>query len=206
MAATHDRDIREPLFEFLESFMGKIRIFEEKTMGRTRADVLMITEDLLYGLEIKSDADTYVRLERQIGDYNKFCDRNYVVIGSSHANSIEEHVPEWWGIITTEYDENGRLDFYILRRPVLSPRPDIKRKLKRQMGFLWRPELNHLLELNNLPKYSGKSKRFIMEALIERVDGDILKRQCLNELFERDYEKSLAEIESYKQEKARKQK
>ncbi len=31
-----DKDIREPLFEFLEDTYGKIRIIEEKTMGRSR--------------------------------------------------------------------------------------------------------------------------------------------------------------------------
>ncbi len=41
----HDKDIREPLFDFLEETYGKIRILEEKTTGRSRADVVMITEE-----------------------------------------------------------------------------------------------------------------------------------------------------------------
>lgn len=41
----YDADIREPLFEFLEETYGKIRIFEEKIMGRSRADVVMVTEE-----------------------------------------------------------------------------------------------------------------------------------------------------------------
>ena len=58
----YDRNIREPLFEFLEETYGKIRILEEKRTGSARADVVMITPKLLYGIEIKSDADTYARL------------------------------------------------------------------------------------------------------------------------------------------------
>ena len=58
-----DKDIREPLFDFLEETYGKVRILEEKTMGKSRADVVMVTPDALYGIEIKSDADTYARLE-----------------------------------------------------------------------------------------------------------------------------------------------
>ena len=54
----YDRDIREPLFDFLEETYGKIRILEEKMMGRSRADAVMVTADALYGIEIKSDADT----------------------------------------------------------------------------------------------------------------------------------------------------
>ena len=35
-----DRDIREPLFDFLEETYGKVRIIEEKTMGNSRADIV----------------------------------------------------------------------------------------------------------------------------------------------------------------------
>ena len=62
----YDKDIREPLFDFLEEVYGKIRIIEEKTVGKSRADVVMVTPGLLCGIEIKSDADTYARL-KQIG-------------------------------------------------------------------------------------------------------------------------------------------
>jgi len=44
----HDRDIREPLFEFLEDSFGKIRILEEKTMGRSRADIEEIARFLAH--------------------------------------------------------------------------------------------------------------------------------------------------------------
>ena len=68
----YDRDIREPLFDFLEERYGKIRILEEKIIGGARADLIMITPGLLYGIEIKSDADTYTRLKRQTEYYNLF--------------------------------------------------------------------------------------------------------------------------------------
>lgn len=92
-----DKDIREPLYEFLEGDFGKIRIIEEKTMGRSRADIVMITDDALVGLEIKSDADTYARLSRQVKDYDRFFEKNIVVVGTKHAMHIEEHVPQYWG-------------------------------------------------------------------------------------------------------------
>lgn len=47
-----DEDIREPLFAFLEENYGKCRIFEEKVIGRARADVVMVLPDALVGLEI----------------------------------------------------------------------------------------------------------------------------------------------------------
>ena len=75
----YDKDIREPLFDFLEETYGKIRIIEEKSVGRSRADVVMVLPDALCGLEIKSDADTYARLSRQVKDYNQYFDYNYIV-------------------------------------------------------------------------------------------------------------------------------
>lgn len=39
-----DKEIREPLFDFLEEFYGKIRIFEEKITGcpvQMRSELLM---------------------------------------------------------------------------------------------------------------------------------------------------------------------
>lgn len=35
----YDKDIREPLSEFLEEQYGRIRILEEKQMGRSRAEL-----------------------------------------------------------------------------------------------------------------------------------------------------------------------
>ena len=60
-----DKDIREPLFDFLEERYGKVRILEEKTVGNSRADVVMVIPDKIVGIEIKSDADTYTRREMQ---------------------------------------------------------------------------------------------------------------------------------------------
>ena len=96
----YDKDIREPLFDFLEETYGKIRIIEEKTTGKSRADIVMVAPDALYGIEIKSDADTYARLGSQIKDYDQYYDYNIVAVGSSHGLHISEHVPDYWGIIT----------------------------------------------------------------------------------------------------------
>ena len=87
----YDRDIREPLFDYLEERFGKTRMFEEKIIDAL-ADIIMLTERQLIGLEIKSDADTYERLKRQIRDYNKHCDVNYVVVGKSHMKSMWRNI------------------------------------------------------------------------------------------------------------------
>nr|WP_297704329.1 sce7726 family protein [uncultured Butyrivibrio sp.] len=177
-----DMDIRDGLCDYLETEYGKIRFFEELTMGKSRADIVMVTEQGLYGIEIKSDADTYERLSRQVRDYDRFFDFNYVVVGSSHAGHIKEHVPDHWGIITVE-DVGGNLDCYEMRSPKRSP----KVKLTNQMGLLWKRELAILQEQNGLYKYSDKSKMYRKKYLMESVDKELLRKQMLEVFFERDY-------------------
>ena len=189
----YDKDIREPLFDFLEAYYGKVRILEEKQIGRSRADIMMVIPSHVVGIEIKSDADTYARLKRQVKDYNQYFDYNYVVAGTSHAKHIEEHVPKWWGIITVEKIE-GETDFYILRKP--GENSDVNEKKK--LSLLWRPELAHIQELNHMPRYRQRSKQFVIEKIILCVPQDILHEQISQELFERDYTLIAETIREYK--------
>ena len=195
----HDKEIREPLFDFLEETYGRVRLIEEKMMGRSRADVVMVTEDALCGIEIKSDADTYERLSRQVKDYDLYYDINMVVVGSSHGMHIREHIPDYWGVITVEETPDG-LDFYILRDPERNP----KMKPERKIGILWRIELNHILEKNGMPGYAQKSKRFVAGKILEKVPAALLTKQISEELFERDYTTIEREIAEYRRKKRRK--
>lgn len=178
----YDRDIREPLFDYLEERFGKTRMFEEKVIGKSRSDILMLTETALTGLEIKSDADTYERLKRQIRDYDRYCDENYVVVGKSHERHVEEHIPAYWGVLVV-FVEDG--DISIEERRAAGKNPKVKKE--KQFTLMWRPELQRMLERNHLPRYKQKSKKFVRDRLLEKVDWERLKLQMCEELFERDY-------------------
>ena len=177
-----DQDIREPLFDFFDEKFGKVRIIEEKQIAKSRADVMLVLEEKL----IKSDADTYARLARQVKDYNKFFDYNYVVVGSSHSKHIEEHVPEYWGIIEAISKEES-VEFNVLREPEINKRAQRTYKMKRKLSILWRPELSHIQEINGMPKYKQRSKDFVITKIMEKVPWDLLHRQISEELFQRDY-------------------
>ena len=185
-----DRDLREPLFLYLEERFGKIRILEEKVTGKSRADVLMVTEDAVYGIEIKSDADTYARLSRQVPDYDRYYDFNYVVCGTSHGLHIEEHVPPYWGIITAELSEDGQADFYELRKPVRN----VKRDLLKKLSLLWRPELFEIQMKHGMPKYRDRSKEEVIQRIAALVPAKVpeqeLDREISGLLLERDYTKA----------------
>ena len=171
-----DKDIREPLFFFLEEEYGKVRILEEKNIGRSRADAVMVTEDAIFGIEIKSDADTYARLSRQVSDYDKYYDKNIVVVGSTHAMHISEHVPEHWGIITVE-EEDGKPDLYYLRRPKDNAGVTMRRKLE----FLWRPELVKIQEKHDMPAYREKSRSFVADKIASRCEDGTIPASALQE-------------------------
>ena len=193
----HDKDIREPLFEYLEGIYGKIRILEEKNMGSSRADIVMVMENCLCGIEIKSDADSYVRLKSQVEDYDKYFDMNIIVVGTSHALQIHKHVPDYWGIITVE-EINGASDFYYLRQP----KDNVSMQWDKKMQFLWKPELYEIQRKYGLPKYKDKSKGYIVEKILanvpKKIDESDLKRQMSEILFERDYTKVKQLIKDYR--------
>jgi hypothetical protein len=190
----HDKDIRGPLFDFLERTYGRIRIIEEKMSGRARADAVMVMPDQICGIEIKSDADTYARLAGQVKNYDLYYDMNFVVVGTRHAMHIEEHVPPYWGIITVEAVEASALDFYMLRHP--KPNPNMKPEKK--ISILWRPELAHIQALDEMPAYKYLSKADVAKKILERVPEETLRQQISGELFERDYTTIGDEILAYR--------
>ena len=192
----YDHEIREPLFDWLEEKYGMVRILEEKQMGKARADALMVTPEGLVGIEIKSDADTYARLKNQVKYYDWYFDRNIVVVGTSHASHIDEHVPKWWGIITAEL-ENGEVDLYEMRPALINP----KRRMQRKITLLWRPELVRIQKRNHLPAYKEKSKKFVQEKILLKIPEEQLHREISRELFERDYTLIEEELEEYRQQK-----
>ncbi len=177
-----DSDIRDELCLFLEEEYGKIRFFEELVIGKSRADIVLVTEGGLIGVEIKSDADTYARLPGQIKDYDRFFDYNILACGSTHGQHAAEHVPSHWGIITLE-KESDRLDCYVLRAPQRSS----KVKLKNQVRLLWRRELANIQAKNGLYKYAGKSRAQVEKYIMETIGDDAMKKAVIEELFERDY-------------------
>lgn len=192
-----DKEMREPLFDYLEEFYGKIRIFEEKNAGSSRADVIGVIDGALLGFEIKSDRDSYTRLKTQTRDYDDFCDMNYLVVGKSHVRHAHEHIPGHWGIIVVREEESGQIQVEMDQIPALNP----KVSMANQIRFLWRPELAMLLELNELPAYRRKSKQFVQEKILERVSEEILKRQITDLLFEREEQQLLDQIAAVRAER-----
>jgi hypothetical protein len=197
----HDKDMREPLFDYLDEKLGKSRIFEEKVIGKARADLMVVLPEEVWGLEIKSDADNYSRLSEQVTEYDRYFDRNLVVVGSTHAGHVTEHVPDYWGILSVEFlEKEDRFDFYLLREPKKNPH----RSMKRKMSLLWRPELAHIQELHGMPALKNLSKLHVRNRILEDVPEEALQADISNELFERDYSTIQEQIDEYRLQNGRK--
>ncbi len=177
-----DEDIRLLLFDYLDLTYSKVRTFEEKIMGRSRSDVVVLLPDALVGIEIKSDADTYTRLATQVKDYDRYFDMNYILVGSSHLKRVSEHVPDHWGILYVDQTEEEP----IVREARKAER-SVKINMRNQLVFMWKRELRTLLRMNGLPSYAEKSRAAMESALMKRVAKSKLKLQMCDILFERDY-------------------
>lgn len=176
-----EHEMKDTLFWYLDGLYEKIRILEEKEIGKSRADVVAVLPDKLIGFEIKSDSDTYTRLLTQVKDYDKYFDENYLVVGKTHVKA-EDHVPSYWGIITIE-DDGTAPKTEVRRKAEKNP----KLKMRWQMDFLWRREMLNIQQKNGLYKYSGKKRYHVIKYIMDSVDESLLKIQLCDELFERDY-------------------
>ena len=188
-----DKDMREPLFEYLEDRYGKVRIIEEKVIKKSRADVLAIIEGAIIGLEIKSDSDTYTRLARQVKDYDRFCDKCYVVVGESHIH-VSERIPDYWGIIVINKEN------VIVERDADScPKVNIMNHL----NILWRNELLNIQLKEGLPKLGNWKRADIYKRLVETAGEPTIKADITQQLFERDY--TIWDDQTIKKKKKRRQ-
>lgn len=177
--------MRSILFEAYESRGERLRFFEEFCFGRkTRADALLVTEQELIGFEFKSDKDNLSRLERQIHDYERFCDRNYVVTGQKYREKIAEKLPAHWGIYCVYLDEQETLQLECIRKA----QPNSKRmRLHNQLRLLWRSELIPIIRKYQLGGVTAKNKLELVRTMEHRLTKEIQKQELTEALIERDY-------------------
>lgn len=77
-----------------------VAAFEIKT-NNSRLDFLQVNGSTI-SYEIKSAVDNLQKLKRQIEDYTKLFEYNYVVIGKNHLSDIRKELPEKYGIYIVE--------------------------------------------------------------------------------------------------------
>ena len=180
-----DEQMRSILFEYYESQGKRLRFFEEFWIGRkTRTDALLVTEEEIIGFEFKSDKDTLTRLEHQIHDYERFCDRNYLVTGQKFIEKAPAEIPEHWGIYLIYLDDAEVLQLECIRKA----QPNSKRmRLHNQLRLLWRSELIPIFRKYRLGGVTSKNKLELVRTMEHHLTKDVLRQELLETLIERDY-------------------
>lgn len=180
-----DKEIRKILIEYLKIKHKEYRIYQEKSIGSSICDLMLVT-DKLTGFEIKSDSDNYERLPRQVTAYNQFFDENYIVVGMSHAKTVDSRLPEEWGILAI-----NQYSIEVVREA----KSNKMVKRSKQLSILWKLELKNILIKNHLPLYAQKEKPYLCEKLSTEVNPQVLGGQIAEELLNRDY--SVFDAEDY---------
>jgi len=92
------------------------RIVEELGVshGATRVDIAVINGHIR-GIEIKAEADTLIRLPRQVSAYGCVVDRATLIAAERHIDGASAQLPDWWGIIEARRCGNGAVIFHRLR-------------------------------------------------------------------------------------------
>jgi hypothetical protein len=95
-----DEHIREALKRILEEQDSTAAIIDEMPLlrGRGRADLAFVNGRLC-GFEIKSEADSLIRLGSQAPNYEAVFEFNTVVAAHKHLRLAKERLPRTWGIV-----------------------------------------------------------------------------------------------------------
>ena len=171
MPALRDMDIRT-------AAMGRLlmharscphtRIVEELGLshGSARVDIAVINGHIR-GIEIKAEADTLIRLPRQVSAYGRVVDRATLIAAERHIEGASAQLPDWWGVIEARRGANGAVIFRRLRHEKANRDLDPITLAR----LLWRPEVVEILQERGAPPALLRKPRGVLYKYVaETVD------------------------------------
>jgi hypothetical protein len=160
--------------------------FHKKKLRRQHAqkDTIVIDElglNHLIGYEIKSNRDSLRRLEEQVKSYNSVFDMVSIIVGDRYTNSIQNYIPQWWGVIVSVKGPKGTVNFGTIRKSQRNKNVD-PISLAR---LLWRNEAEEILRQRKLPPRILRQPRAILyEHLVDKLSICEL-RKFIKEYFKK---------------------
>lgn len=140
--------------------------------GKCRADIAVVNGHLI-GYEIKSNKDSLRRLEGQIKSYNAVFDKAFLIAGNRHIDSIQNYVPEWWGVIESVRGRRGAINFKIIRKGRTNKNIDLLSIAQ----LLWRDEATEILKQKKTPPKILRQPRMVLyERLVETLNACELRK------------------------------
>ena len=133
--------------------------------GKCRADIAVVNGQLV-GYEIKSNNDSLRRLEQQVRSYNEVFDKVSIIIGDRYINSIQNYIPDWWGVIVSVRGPKGGVNFDTIRKA----RTNKNIEPISIAQLLWRNEAHEILKQKKLPTRILRRPRAVLyEYLIDTL-------------------------------------
>ena len=140
--------------------------------GKCRADIAVINGHLA-AYEIKSNNDSLRRLEEQVKSYNAVFDKISIVVGDRYINSIQNYIPEWWGVIVSLRGPRGAVNFDIIREARTNKNIDPISIAQ----LLWRNEAEEILQQKKLsPRILRQPRAILYEYLVNTLNICELRR------------------------------
>jgi hypothetical protein len=136
-----DQNIREALKKSLRGQDSSAAIIDELPLlrGRGRADLAFVNGEM-WGYEIKSEADSLVRLGVQAENYESVFEFNTIVAAKKHLRLARKRIPQNWGII-----EARQVDGETKLRPRRQAQRNNKLSNSALARILWKNECVRIL-------------------------------------------------------------
>lgn len=111
----------------LKQAKSAVSIFE-LPVGESRADLCKVNGHSA-AYEIKTDLDTFYRLEKQLTDYFDVFDYVYVVTSDNRVSALPDYVPDSCGIYSYHQKRDGRYVFTLRQHAKLNRSQDSEKQL-----------------------------------------------------------------------------
>lgn len=148
--------------------------------GKCRADIAVVN-GYFVGYEIKSNKDSLRRLKEQVKSYNAVFDKISVVVGDRHINSIQNYIPQWWGVIVSTRGLRGAVNFDIIRKAQTNKSVDPISIAR----LLWRNEAEEILRQKKMSqKILRQPREILYENLVNELNICELRKN-IREYFKR---------------------
>jgi len=148
--------------------------------GKCRADIAVVNGHLV-GYEIKSDNDSLRRLGLQVESYNAVFDRAFIVVGDRHIDRIQDHVPEWWGVIVSSRGPRGAINFSMIRKAQVNRSVDLISVAR----LLWRDEAVEILQQRRLPSRVLRQPRAVLYKLLAELLNTCELRKAVRQYLQK---------------------
>jgi len=164
-----DQHIREALKKSLREQDSAAAIIDELPLlrGQGRADLAFVNGELC-GYEIKSEADSLVRLGVQADNYESVFEFSTIVLVKKHLDRAMLKIPEIWGIIEAK-QVDGQTELHVLRKP----QRNYKLNNSALVRLLWKNECLSVLRKMGL-EVCGNASVAKLWIAIETIDTPTL--------------------------------